>query len=249
MTITTNLLKELFAQLDEPYTGEALFDCMNDLVFFIKNRRGEYVVVNQEMVLRCGRREKRELLGRNADEVYPPPLGQSYRAQDEAIIKTGQPMLNQLELQIYHTGVRGWCLTYKLPLHGRDKSVVGLMGISKDLQAPNESGADFARLAKAVDQIQNHFGEPLKIPELATLAGFSTYQFDQRMRRVFRLTPGQFILKVRMDEALRRLRKTMDPLTQIAFDCGYSDQSAFTRQFHQTVGLSPGEFRQASMPK
>jgi AraC-like DNA-binding protein len=69
------------------------------------------------------------------------------------------------------------------------------------------------------------------------------------MRRVFRLTPGQFILKVRMDEAMRRLRKTMDPLTEIAFDCGYSDQSAFTRQFHQTVGLSPGEFRQASMPK
>lgn len=249
MTTATNLLNELFAQLDEPFTGEALFDCMNDLVFFIKNSRGEYVVVNQEMVLRCGRREKHELLGRNADEVYPPPLGQSYRAQDEAIIKTGQPLLNQLELQIYHTGVRGWCLTNKLPLHARNKSVVGLMGISKDLQVPNETGVDFARLAKAVSQIQNHYGEPLKIPELAALAGFSPYQFDQRMRRVFQLTPGQFILKVRMDAAVRRLRETMDPVAEIAMSCGYSDQSAFTRQFHQTVGLSPGEFRRASMPK
>jgi AraC-like DNA-binding protein len=249
MIATTNLLKELFNQLEEPYTGEALFDCMNDLVFFIKNRRGEYVVVNQEMVLRCGRREKQELLGRNADEVYPPPLGQSYRAQDEAIIKTGQPLLNQLELQIYHTGVRGWCLTYKLPLHAPDKSVIGLVGISKDLQSPNETGEDFARLAKAVDQIQSHYGEPLKIPELAALAGFSTYQFDQRMRRVFQLTPGQFILKVRMDAAMRQLRGTMDPVAEIAMGCGYSDQSAFTRQFHLTVGLSPGEFRRATIPK
>ncbi len=241
-----DLLKDLFAQLDEPYTGEALFDCMTDLVFFIKNSRGEYVVVNREMVLRCGRREKAELLGRKADEVYPPPLGQSYRAQDEALIKTGQPILNQLELQLYHTGVRGWCLTYKLPLRARDNSVIGVVGISKDLQAPNETGADFARLAKAVNHIQNRYGEPLKIPELAAMAGFSTYQFDQRMRRVFQLTPGQFIQKVRMDAAVRRLRETIDPVAQIALDCGYSDQSAFTRQFHQTVGLSPGEFRRAS---
>jgi hypothetical protein len=87
----TVLLNELFLELGEPFTGEALFDCLTDLVFFIKNIRGEYVVVNQEMVDRCGRRAKRELIGRKADEVYPPPLGQSYRAQDEALLKTGHP--------------------------------------------------------------------------------------------------------------------------------------------------------------
>src|SRR5581483_2855379 len=38
---------ELFSQLAEPFTGEALFDRLTDLVFFIKNRRAEYVVVNQ----------------------------------------------------------------------------------------------------------------------------------------------------------------------------------------------------------
>ena len=58
------LRAELFSQLSEPIVGEALFDCLSDLVFFIKNSRYEYVVVNQTLVERCGLKEKRELIGR-----------------------------------------------------------------------------------------------------------------------------------------------------------------------------------------
>jgi AraC-like DNA-binding protein len=243
----TVLLNELFLELGEPFTGEALFDCLTDLVFFIKNIRGEYVVVNQEMVDRCGRRAKRELIGRKADEVYPPPLGQSYRAQDEALLKTGQPILNQLELQLYHSGGTGWCLTNKLPLRSRQGRIIGLVGISKDLQAPNEKGTDYSHVAEAIRHIQTRFDQPLKLAAVAALAGLSTYQFDQRIRKIFQITAGQFIHKVRMDAAVRRLRDTDDPVAMIALDCGYSDQSAFTRQFRQTVGLSPTEFRRAAL--
>jgi AraC-like DNA-binding protein len=44
---------------------------------------------------------------------------------------------------------------------------------------------------------------------------------------------------------VRRLRETDDPIAAVALDCGYSDQSAFTRQFRQTVGLSPSEYRRS----
>jgi PAS domain S-box-containing protein len=239
-------VQELFAQLEEPFTAEAIFDRMTDLVFFIKNSRCEYVAVNQEMVERCGRREKRDLIGRKADEVYPPPLGQSYRAQDEALLRSGEPILNQLELQIRHSGGTGWCLTYKLPLRGRSGRTVGLAGISRDLRTPNEKGADYSHVAEAIRFIQTRFDEPLKIARLAALADLSPYQFDQRIRKIFQLTAGQFILKVRMDAAVRRLSETSDAIAAIALDCGYSDQSAFTRQFRQTVGMSPAEFRRAS---
>jgi len=236
----------LFGQLAEPFTGEALFDCLGDLVFFIKNVRGEYVVVNQAMVERCGRRDKRELIGRRADEVYPPPLGRSYREQDEALLRTGEPILNQLELHLYASGHTGWCLTNKLPLRGREGRVVGLVGISKDLRTPNERGEDYSHVAEAVRHIQAHFSEHLKVQDLASLAGLSAYQFEQRMRRIFQITAGQFIQKVRMDAAVRRLREGDAAIARIALDCGYSDQSAFTRQFRQTVGLSPAQFRRAA---
>ena len=114
------LQSELFSQLAEPFTGESLFDCLPDLVFFLKNRRGEYVVVNQTLVERCRRRSKGELIGRCADEIFPAPLGENYRAQDQSVLRHGSAILNQLELHFYASGGRGWCLTNKLPC-GRNR--------------------------------------------------------------------------------------------------------------------------------
>jgi len=237
------LQADLFSQLAEPFTGEALFDCLPDLVFFIKNRHCQYVVVNQTLVARCGKRSKAELIGRRADELFPAPLGGSYRAQDEAVLRQGTAILNQLELHFYANGGRGWCLTNKLPLFGRDRRVVGLVGMSKDLRSANERGEDYTAVAEAVRYIRDNYGDALRVRELAARAGLSAYQFEQRIRKLFQLTAGQLIQKTRMEAAMRRLRETNDPVATIAQDCGYSDQSAFTRQFRQIVGLPPTDYR------
>lgn len=241
----SELREELFSQLAEPLVGEQLFDCLSDLVFFVKNQRGEYVVVNQTLVERCGRREKNDLLGRRADELFAAPLGQSYREQDETVLRTGKPILDQLELHAFPTGARGWCITNKMPLLNRAGQVIGLVGISKDLQTTNDQADDYAKLASVLRHIQTNFSEALRVKDLAALAGLSEYQFEQRIRKIFQLTPGQLIQKTRMDAAVRQLRETEASIAQIALDCGYADQSAFTRQFRQTVGLSPSQFRAA----
>jgi len=232
-------------RLASPFTGEALFDCLPEVVFFIKNERCEYVVVNQTLVNRSGRQDKQALIGQRTDAIFPAPLGQIYRVQDEAVLRSGVPILNQLELHFYATGGRGWCLTNKFPLHDPAGHVIGLMGISRDLQATNERGEDYSAIARVVQHIQKDFGEPLRVAELAAQAGLSAYQFEQRIRKLFQLTPGQLIQKTRMEAAVKRLRETNDSVATIALDCGYSDQSAFTRQFRQTVGLSPSEYRAA----
>ncbi len=238
-----DLCQELFAQLHEPFTGEILFDHLTDLVFFFKNRAGAYVVVNRSLAERCGFQRKSDLIGKTADQVYPEPLGQRYRQQDDNLLQTGKPFLNQLELQIYPSRSTGWCITHKVPLKGKQQEVVGLVGISKDLHAPSEKSEDYTPVADTIQYIQTHFDSPLKVSDLARRAGLSAYQFEQRMYRIFELTAGQFIQKVRMDAAVRRLEETEDAIVQIALDCGYSDQSTFSRQFKQVVGLSPGQYR------
>jgi AraC-like DNA-binding protein len=240
------LQAKLFVQLAEPFTGEALFDCLPDVVFFIKNDRGEYVVINQTLVERCGRRDKRELIGRTADEVFPAPLGRSYRAQDEQVLRSGNPIRDQLEIHFYPAGGRGWCVTSKLPLLGRNGRRVGLFGVSKDLQAANERGEDFSRVAEAVRCIRTRFGESLEVRDLARRAGLSVYQFEQRMRRIFQITAGQLIQKVRMEAAMQRLRETGKSIAAISSECGYSDQSAFTRRFRETAAMSPSQYRRTA---
>src|SRR5581483_2447150 len=187
------LRSHLFEQLAEPFSAQELFDCLPDVVFFIKNAQCQYVVVNHTLVERCGRPSKAHLLGRRADEVFPAPLGESYRTQDEEVIRAGSAIRDRLELHFYPTGRCGWCLTNKLPLRGSSGQTVGLVGVSKDLQTANEKGQDYARIADAVTRIRNGYDQPLQVSELAAAAGLSVYQFEQRIRRIFHMTAGHLI--------------------------------------------------------
>lgn len=243
---TAQLQAELFSQLAVPFTGETLFDCVSDVVFFVKNERGEYVVVNQTLVERCGCRDKSDLIGRRADDVFPTPLGDVCRASDESVLHGHAPVVNQLELHFYPSRERGWCLTTKLPLHDPQRRVIGLVGLSKDLPAGDNHGEDYSAVARAVQHIQHNIGTALRVTDLAAQSGLSVYQFEQRIQRVFQLTAGQLIRKTRMEAAMQRLRDTTDSIATIALDCGYSDQSAFTRQFRQAAGLSPSEYRRSA---
>lgn len=244
--MSTQLQLDLFARLAQPFTAEALFDCLGDVVFFIKNQGGQYVVVNHTLVERCGLEDKHALLGRRADDVFPAPLGSSYRDQDEAILRGGSPIVDQLELQLYPNGKAGWCLTCKFPLRDARGQVIGLAGISRDLHVQHGPQDDYAHIADAVKYIRAHYDQPLKVRKMAADAGMSEYQFEQRIRKIFHITPGQLIQKVRMDAAVLRLTTTNESIASIALSCGYSDQSSFSRQFKQTVGLSPAEYRRAT---
>jgi AraC-like DNA-binding protein len=239
------LQPELFRQLEQPFTAEALFDRLPDVVFFIKNDRGQYVIVNQTLVERCGRRDKSALIGRKADEVFPSPLGGSYREQDEAVLERGQAIRDQLELHFYPTGQCGWCVTNKLPLRGHDGKVVGLYGVSKDLQGPNERSEHFAQVAEAVRRIRTQYDQALQVGDLARRAGLSVYRFEQRIRRIFHISAGQLIQKTRLEAAVEQLAGSDESIAAIAMRCGYSDQSAFTRKFRQAIGLSPSEYRRS----
>lgn len=240
---------ELFARLATAFTGEELFDCLTDLVYFVKDERAEYVVVNRTLVERCGAREKRQLIGRTAEDLFPAPLGRSYREQDEALIRSGAAIVNQLELHLYPGRQTGWCLTNKLPLRGDRGRVVGLVGCSQDLHPPAEGADGYESVAKAVQHARGHLDRRLTLGDLAAVAGMTEYQFDRRVRRLFRLTTGQLLLKLRIDAAAERLRDADLPVAQIAMACGYADQSAFTRQFRRTIGLTPVEYRSAYRPR
>jgi len=52
-----------------------------------------------------------------------------------------------------------------------------------------------------------------------------------------------------LEAALQRLHQSDASIAAIASECGYSDQSAFTRRFRQTIGFSPSEYRRSVVPK
>jgi PAS domain S-box-containing protein len=244
MNPTETLQNRFFARLDRHQSNELLFDRIADTVYFLKDSAGRYMSVNQTLVERCGCSSKQELIGRSAQEVFPPPLGEQIAAQDQYVLKTANSIQAKLELHLYANRRQGWCLTWKEPLRSADGELIGLSGISRDL--PSHTGvhpADIARVSIVLKFIQDNIDQPLRLPELARMAQLSAYQLDKRIRGLFGLSPGQYITRARIDHACNRLRQTDTAISAIALDCGYGDQAAFSRQFRQSVGLSPAAYR------
>ncbi|MEZ6093987.1 MAG: AraC family transcriptional regulator [Pirellulaceae bacterium] len=240
----TTPLKLLLAQAA---WAEVLFDSMDDIVFFVKDQEGRYCKVNQTLVTRCGLKNKSELIGKTAIDVFPKPLGENYLAQDLRILQSGEAIHDELELHVYSSGENGWCLTSKIPLlNDSNTATIGLVGLSRDLRIlADDPDEDFASVAKAVNFAQTNLGSELSNEQLAQIAGLSAYRLDKRIRRVFQLTTGQMILKFRMERASELLRNSDLPIASVALETGYSDQSAFSRQFRRTMGSTPADYRKS----
>ena len=237
---------EFAAALGRPFTGIELFDRIGDIVFFIKDAEARYVAVNETLVLRCKVAGKRALIGRRASEVFAAPLGDRFEAQDLRVLAEGLSIRDRLELHLYPDGREGWCLTWKEPLVGSDGSIRGLAGISRDAPAPSRPGAASGALSDVLAYVDEHLDAPLRVPDLAQRARLSAFQFNQRIRALFGLSAGQYLSRLRIGRACDRLRHTDAPLSELALECGYADQAAFTRQFRKSVGLTPGAYRAAT---
>lgn len=75
------------------------------------------------------------------------------------------------------------------------------------------------------------------------ISSLSDSQFRKRFRRLFRMSPQEFILKTRLQLAAKLLSTTNSPLIQVALKSGYCDQSYFTKRFHGFFGVTPKEYR------
>jgi PAS domain S-box-containing protein len=231
------------SSIASPAWLEALYDAVPDTVFFIKDDQGRYTVANQTLATRLGLSRKTALAGKTVREVFPGLLGERYATQDEAVLSTGQAISGVLELHIYPSGEEGWCLTWKMPVTDERGRIVGLAGMSRDLPAWSVLKPENRKLARVIEHIHRHLAEPMRLPDLAELAGLSAYQLDARVRQLFGVSTAQFIIRTRIARACQFLQRGSVAVSAIALACGYSDQAAFTRQFRQSTGLTPLQYR------
>ncbi|MCP3102135.1 AraC family transcriptional regulator [Myxococcus sp. K15C18031901] len=227
-----------------PLFAEELFDRVPDIVFSVKDIQGRYVCISEACAERCGLESKAAAVGRTAHELFPRHMADRYVRQDERVFRTGRPIVDNLDLTLFNNREPGWCLTSKVPLFDASGEVLGLACLSKDIHEPGRAGLVDERFAATIDHIQAHYAERLRIDSLARRAGMSAAQFERRMRRIFQLSAGQFIMKTRIDAAAERLSEGAQAIATIALAVGFCDQSALSRQFKQVTGLSPRQYRQ-----
>ena len=231
---------------------EAMAQLLTDVphvMFCVKDAAGRYLAVNQAFADRAGRASPADVIGLTAGDLFPPELAMSYERQDASIRASGRPLRNELELILRPDGSVGWYVTSKTltssPFTSSPTSGA-IASVSVDLRAPADAGAGTnAGVAAAVAFARLHSSEPVTVAELAAAARLTASQMDRAIKRTLGLSAKQLLLRMRLEEAVLRLRTTEMPVAQIASECGYYDQSAFTRQFRRVVGMSPGAYRSA----
>ena len=237
------LREAFFETVDDPTLLERLFSAVPDIVFCLKDREGTYLSANDAFAQRLGLGSRWEIVGKVAADLFPASLAQHYQSQDAKVLAGGEGFRDAMELIPCRGTGLGWYLATKLPIRGRNGEVVGLASISRDLKVPSGQEMGFAGLAKVISRIEESYGEKLEREQLAVLAGLSESQLERRVQKVFGLSVAGFVRKVRIENGARMLTESEAALVEVAAACGYSEQSAFARQFKATVGMPPGVYR------
>lgn len=99
-----------------------------------------------------------------------------------------------------------------------------------------------AWLRQLRETIEERFCEPLTIAELAASAGVHPTHAARAFRHCYGTTAGELLRELRVGYAKQRLASN-DSLFDIAADCGFADQSHFTRTFRRATGTTPAAFR------
>ncbi len=230
-------------QIDTATSIVALFDRLPDIVFSIKDVQGRYVLMSEAAVVRCGLPNRQAVIGLSAFDLFPAPMAERYAQQDAELFRSGKPIIDNLDLTLYRDRSSGWCLTTKEPLRNAGGEIIGLACLSRDLAEPGRAALVDMEFADTIDYIHANLGGPLRVEEMARRAGVTPAQFDRRMKKIFQLSAGQYLMKTRVDAAARMLTESDESIAEISQLTGFCDQSSFSRRFRLLTNLSPSHYR------
>lgn len=101
----------------------------------------------------------------------------------------------------------------------------------------------FRRLSMAKVYMERHFCDPISLENVSREAALSRYHLIRSFKKVFGITPYQYLLQLRMDKARKMLLSTKLMVHEIATCCGFADVNSFGKTFKNYYGTAPTKFR------
>lgn len=182
------------------------------------------------------------LVGRQPVGQYPDDDGDRLAAAADWLLRAACDMLAPDRQSVEE------CLSLAL---ARLQAVDGDRGraiLVSDDAVPEKTGPAKAGLAawqmrRVTAYIDAHLASSIRNRDLAAAAKLSCGYFCQSFKDSFGCPPHSYIVRRRVERAKELLETTITPLSQIALDCGFSDQSHFSRIFRRVTGEAPRLWR------
>ena len=129
---------------------KTIIDNVPDLIF-IKDRAGRFVAVNAAMLRVLQVKSVEEVIGKTDFDFSPPELAANYVADDQVVMRSGEPMIDHEESAPDVNGNAAWLLTTKVPLRDSDGKVTGLVGIGRDITNRKRAEQELLAAKEAAD--------------------------------------------------------------------------------------------------
>ena len=161
-------------QLQQLLQLATLFDCVEDILVWIKDRDGRYCWVNRAFLinyamdrLRSERPADTEgVLGKTDYDLSPTFLADQFRLDDEQVL-TGKRIVNRIELVGQPEGLTVWSVTNKIPLTDTDGAIIGTAGITRRLDTPKKEMVPGTEFGPVLAYLRDHYHAPITNQQLA----------------------------------------------------------------------------------
>lgn len=94
-------------------------------------------------------------------------------------------------------------------------------------------------VSQIYDLMNDSWSEPLSLEDLAQTVEVHPVTISKYFRKYFGCTFGEYMRRIRIEKSLSMIKNSDFSLTEIGYECGFYDQSHFSRTFRQLTGFSP----------
>ncbi|MBW4422613.1 MAG: AraC family transcriptional regulator [Myxacorys californica WJT36-NPBG1] len=171
----------------------------------------------------------------NSDRVELIP---QFSSLDPLIDQLGQALRSEMESQGSGSRLFVDSLTTALSIH-----LLRHYTVRQQPLQTHSGGLPHRKLQQAINYIQAYLAQDLSLEEIASTVEMSRYYFARLFKQSMGISPYQYVLQQRVEQAKALLRSSSLSIAEIAHHVGFADQSQLTVQFRKFTGTTPLDYR------
>lgn len=120
--------------------------------------------------------------------------------------------------------------------------------ITRHLTKQNNRARDFPKVFMQLEQaLRQNLSQQWTVEDMAAIAGMGTTLFNEKVKSYTGFTPLNYLINIRISEAIKLLKKDEISITDIALDTGFYSSQHFSTTFKKLTGYTPSEFRKNNL--